>query len=59
MKRKKNYSKTRNFESNSKVRKIGRGIALNGRSACVQALFGDYYRMHEILYQGRTGYELE
>jgi hypothetical protein len=47
------------FESNSNVRKIGRGIALNGRSVCVQALMGDYYRMYDILYQGRTGYELE
>jgi hypothetical protein len=47
------------FESNSNVRKIGRGIALNGRSVCVQALMGDYYRMCDILYQGRTGYELE
>jgi hypothetical protein len=57
--KKKNYNKTMSFESNSNVRKIGRGIALNGRSVCVQALMGDYYRMYDILYQGRTGYELE
>jgi len=47
------------FESNSNVEKIGRGIALNGRFVCVQALMRDYYRMYDILYQGRTGYELE
>jgi len=41
--KKKNYNKTMSFESNSNVRKIGRGIALNGRSVCVQALMGDYY----------------
>jgi hypothetical protein len=59
MEKKKNYNKTMSFESNSNVEKIGRGIALNGRFVCVQALMRDYYRMYDILYQGRTGYELE
>jgi hypothetical protein len=58
-KEKKNYNKTMSFESNSNVKKIGRGIALNGQFVCVQALVGDCYRTYEILYQGRTGYELE
>ena len=57
--KKKYYNKTVRFEPNSNVRKIGRGIALDGRTVCVQALMGDYYRMYDILYQGRTGYELE
>ena len=57
--KKKNYNKTMRLEPNRKVRKIERGIALGGRSVCVQALMGDYYRMDDILYQGRTGYELE
>ncbi len=46
------------FESNGNVRKMGRST-LNGRSVCVQALMGDYLKMYDILYQGRTGYELE
>ena len=47
-------------ESNGNMRRMGGGgIALNGWSVCVQALMGDYCRMYDILYQGRTGYELE
>lgn len=57
--KKKNYNKTMSFESDSDVKKIGRGIALNRRSVYVQALMEDYCRMCDILYQGRTGYELE
>lgn len=47
------------FKSNSNVRKIAWGIALNGQFECVQGSDGDCYRIYDILYQGRTGYELE
>jgi len=37
---KKIYSKTMSFDPIAKVKKIGRGIALIGRSVCIQALDG-------------------